>query len=253
MKLYKVIEKFHEKHQASEDSKQQAALRGTLLEVSATAGSERKSETQSQSESVAADRGARLKKTAATKLPSLKARDLMPSYKMVDVTNFLRQFLAMDTEFNGTLDVREWVEFFTSLNSHVDQHYAKLMFYQLDTDGNGELSIDELLPVIFVKASKEQLDLIEEYMEYVISKQQLHINHSLTEHDLQCLFEYYDADMIGFVKVGVIRKIIMALQLPGIAHDEIMYSLKNIDADEMFSEMEFIRIFKQYLNIPGVA
>jgi hypothetical protein len=85
-------------------------------------------------------------------------------------------------------------------------------------------------------------------MECAIAKQKMHINHSLSDYDLQCLFEYYDVEMIGFVKVGIIRKKIISLQLPRIAHEEMMDSLKNIESDEMFSEKEFIRVFKRYLG-----
>ena len=125
------------------------------------------------------------------------------------------------------------------------------MFYQIDDNSDGVLSINELLPLIFTKASKDQLDLIEEYLERAIAKQKMYVSHSLTEYDLQCLFEHYDTEMIGFVKVGLIRKKVLSFQLPRIARDEIIDSLKNIDSDEMFSEKEFIRIFKRYFDASG--
>jgi Ca2+-binding EF-hand superfamily protein len=180
------------------------------------------------------------------RLPTLTARDLLPSYKMADVTNFLRIFHDIDTNYTGVLDASEWIMFFTTLNSQVDQHYAKLMFYQIDSNGDGVLSIHELLPVVFPKANRDKLNLIEEYMDHAIESQKLHMSHSLKLTDLQCLFEHYDTTMIGFIKVGFIRQQITALQLPRIAHDEIMFSLKNIENDEMYSEQEFIRIFKPY-------
>jgi Ca2+-binding EF-hand superfamily protein len=120
------------------------------------------------------------------------------------------------------------------------------MFYQIDSNGDGVLSIHELLPVVFPKANRDKLNLIEEYMDHAIESQKLHMSHSLKLTDLQCLFEHYDTTMIGFIKVGFIRQQITALQLPRIAHDEIMFSLKNIENDEMYSEQEFIRIFKPY-------
>ena len=178
----------------------------------------------------------------------LRAKHLMPSYKMVDVTNFLRIFCSIDKSFTGVLNISEWVKFFTAINSHVDERYAQSIFYEIDNNGDGVLSINELLPLIFTKANKEQLILIEEYLEHEISQQKNHINHSLTEHDLECLFEYYDVEMVGFVKVGNIRKRILEMELPKMAVEDIMLTLKNIDANEMFSEKEFVRIFKRYLN-----
>ena len=70
-------------------------------------------------------------------------------------------FSAVDVDFSGDLDVNEWIQLFTSLDSSISPHQARMIFMQINKSGDGYLTSKDLVPIIFNRANKDQLSLIQ--------------------------------------------------------------------------------------------
>jgi hypothetical protein len=67
------------------------------------------------------------------------AKDLLPSYTIADVRNFLETFQRVDVDLSGTLDVNEWVEFLSGDNNkNISKHQARLLFNNVDMSSQGK-------------------------------------------------------------------------------------------------------------------
>ncbi len=182
---------------------------------------------------------------------NLKTRDLLPHYKIGDLRNFLEIFQKVDDDYSGDLDIEEWSNFFAAFNKAVTQHQARLLFSKIDQDGDGFLSVRDLIPVIFSKANKEQGFLIEMYLKCELSKRKVIGKEYVVAEDLETIFEYYDSDLIGFVAVHKIKEKIRSFQLPDAAHIAIFNMFKEYEDDEMLNMSEFTRLFQPYINLAG--
>ncbi|CAE7525748.1 unnamed protein product, partial [Symbiodinium microadriaticum] len=163
----------------------------------------------------------------------LTTRILLPFYKMSDVKHFLDIFQKVDEDYSGDLDPDEWCKFFTSLNKTVTEQQARAIFNRVDVHGDGFLSIRDLIPVVFSKASKEVRSVIVTYVEAEVSKRKIVGKDFLKESDLQLLFQHYDENVVGFVPVSLLRDKVRAMQLPEVASYEVLASMKEMEDDEM--------------------
>ena len=57
----------------------------------------------------------------------------------------------------------EWVNLFGKLDKNVSAQEARLIFMQIDRNGSGAVSLAELVPVVFSKASRQQIKMITHY------------------------------------------------------------------------------------------
>jgi Ca2+-binding EF-hand superfamily protein len=48
----------------------------------------------------------------------------------------------------------EWVHLFEKLNKNVSAQDARLIFMQIDKNGSGSVSLSELIPIVFSKATR---------------------------------------------------------------------------------------------------
>jgi len=175
----------------------------------------------------------------------LTTRMLLPYYKLENVKQFMDIFSSVDQDFSGDLDVNEWVNLFIKMDSGQSAHNARMIFLQLDRSGDGYLSMKELVPIVFNKASKQQKKLILRYADSEILKKR-NDEHALTPAEVTLLFECYDVDSTGFVTVSLIRDRIRAMSLPEYAHFGFMDQISYLEEDEMLNEHEFSRVFKRY-------
>lgn len=100
----------------------------------------------------------------------------------------------------------------------------------MDKNDDGDLSISELLPLVFSKATKEQLRSILYYCqrEIVCKKEVLKGRKILESEDLDELFNFYDSDLVGFVAVSTIRDRVKGFDLPRQAEEFILRSIEGI-------------------------
>ena len=154
-------------------------------------------------------------------------------------------FAAVDSDFSGDLDINEWVKLFTSMDQSISPHQARMIFMQLDKSGDGVLTSKDLIPIIFNKASREQLQLILSYVQSEII-QKRNDEHCLKPAEVAQLFECYDSEAVGFVHVSAIRDRIRSFLLPETAHFGFMESISKLEEDEMLNEQEFTRVLKPY-------
>jgi Ca2+-binding EF-hand superfamily protein len=129
----------------------------------------------------------------------------------------------------------------------VTQQQARGIFNRVDVNGEGCLSIEDLIPVVFGKASKEVQKMIVTYIEAEVSKRKIVGKDFLKEIDLENLFEHYDENVVGFIPVALLRDKVKSMQLPEAANYEVLLSMKEMEDDEMVNKGEFVRIFRLYL------
>jgi WD40 repeat protein/Ca2+-binding EF-hand superfamily protein len=181
---------------------------------------------------------------------NLTSRDLLPFYQIMDLKNFLEIFHAVDDDFSGDLNVEEWLVFFAAFNKSMTTHQARVMFTKLDDDGDGFLSLRDLIPVIFSRASKEQMTLISKYLEAeVCTKKEVTKMEYIQKDELETMFTYYDVDLIGFVEVKKIKDKIRSFQMPDQAHLAIFAMFMGYEDDEMVGLPEFLKLFHPYMQV----
>ncbi len=133
------------------------------------------------------------------------------------------------------------------MNDSVTEQEARMIFLQIDKDNDGYLSMRELIPVVFNKASREQQRLIIQYAEMELTKKvdQDSIP-KVSNTDLEFLFEAYDSENVGFVDVTVIKERIRRMRMPEQAVFFFMEMISDLSDDEMVNLTEFKRIFKPF-------
>ena len=176
----------------------------------------------------------------------LTTRMLLPYYKLENIKQFMDIFSSVDQDFSGDLDINEWVNLFIKMDAGQSAHNARMIFLQLDKSGDGYLSMKELIPIVFNKASKQQKKLIQRYADSEIIKKR-NDDYALTPAEISQLFECYDVDSTGFVTVSLIRDRIRAMSLPETAHFGFMDQITYLEEDEMLNESEFTRVFRRYV------
>jgi len=179
----------------------------------------------------------------------LTNRMLLPHYKLADLKNFLHIFQSVDEDYSGDLDVDEWIKFFNAMNKSFSPQQARMMFNKIDQNGDGFLSVSDLVPVIFNNATPDQRVLILKFLELELSKRKIVGNDFTTDEELEMLFEHYDSNYVGFIKISVIREKVKGYCLPDAAHVAVMSLLNDHDEDEMVNFSEFRRLFQNYLAI----
>lgn len=190
------------------------------------------------------------KDTANPKSKVLSTRALLPHYKLSDVTDFLNVFFRVDVDFSGNLDIDEWIEFFTAFNKSMSTQSARQLFSHIDTNRDGLLSLHELVPVIFPEATPNQQGMIARYIEDEVSRYMSNFNKQrIYKEDLSILFDAYDADNIGYIKVQLLRTKLSKFQLPIAAQLAFNEKLKKMEDDDMLNLPEFTRMFISYLAI----
>jgi Ca2+-binding EF-hand superfamily protein len=178
----------------------------------------------------------------------LSTRILLPYYKMADVKHFLDAFQKVDEDYSGDLNIDEWCNFLMSLGGKsLDIQQARTIFYGIDMQGDGVVSVKDLIPVVFGKATSNQQKLITKYLELEISRRKAIGKDILTEHDLRKLFEYYDEDVLGFIPADAVRERIKALSISEQAMYAVLSSFAEMDADEMMNPSDFIKTFHLYV------
>lgn len=183
------------------------------------------------------------------KKPVLTTRMLLPYYKLEAVHQFMDIFAKVDENFSGDLDVNEWIRLFTSLNESVPVLEARMIFMKIDKDSDGFLTMRELIPVVFNKATQEQKRNIIAYAEMELTKKiETESVPKVTAADLDFLFEAYDTENIGFVDVALIKERVRTLYLSEQALFHFMDSISDLADDEMVSSVEFKRLFRLYMS-----
>lgn len=103
--------------------------------------------------------------------PMPTPKDLLPSYTLQDVKNFLDTFQRVDEDLSGTLDVNEWVEFLSGDKTNgLSKNQARKLFNNVDMTSQGVLSVKDLVPIVFEKGDKPLQEIISNYLEDQIAK-----------------------------------------------------------------------------------
>jgi hypothetical protein len=181
---------------------------------------------------------------------TLTTRQLLPYYRLESVHQFMDIFARVDENFSGDLDVNEWIRLFTSLNESIPVQEARMIFMKIDKDNDGFLTIRELIPVVFNKATKDQLRLIIQYAELELTKKiEIDNNPKVSTSDLEFLFEAYDVENVGFVDGALIKERIRNMRL---SENALFFVLEIIGPeladDEMVNLTEFKRLFKPFCH-----
>ena len=117
-------------------------------------------------------------------------------------------YISIDDNFSGDLDVLEWIRFFATIHKNVSELEARKIFYRIDTDNDGLVELSEFLPIVFSKANKQQLALIQKECEGFYTSVGRHVR-LLRLAEMEKLFDCYDADHLGYVYVYVLTIIVV--------------------------------------------
>ena len=79
-----------------------------------------------------------------------------PHYTVPDVIHFCENFVYVDIDMSGELDMDEWETFLSRSNQELSSNDAKLLFMHIDVNRDGTISIGELTPVVFSLATRKQ-------------------------------------------------------------------------------------------------
>jgi Ca2+-binding EF-hand superfamily protein len=123
-------------------------------------------------------------------------------YGIAEVRAVNQLFSAIDDDHSGEIDFDEFMSSSWAQSGHVAEN-AESIFYSLDVDGSGTLTKDELLPVIFPKASRDVLALMFKYLTGGFNKVKARPK-NLTEAqmgELRLLFQMYDTTGNGKLTV----------------------------------------------------
>lgn len=180
----------------------------------------------------------------------IRTRDLLPSYTVQDVHNFIALINKVDADFSGSIDIHEWITLFTSMGSSLHAHQAVSMFDGAETKSGGKLYLSDLVPMLFPKANKHQKQLIIDYAEAEIfaAKSMTMMTTAnkepLTTYDMERLFECYDTKCVGFIPLRLIRERLNQLSLPVNVLVEVTQDLYS---DDYVSVVEFLKIFRLFI------
>ena len=120
---------------------------------------------------------------------------------------------------------------------------------RFDENMSGSLSLGELIPVVFSRASKAQAKLIERYAGALLIRDHAMEEPTFSVAEAEQLFDAYDPETVNFVTVGLIRdRVRLSYKLPETIQYQFLLPIELIADDEMFSRMEFARFLKQYLT-----
>ena len=184
------------------------------------------------------------------KIVTLTTRALLPFYKVDDVKRFCDIFAEADQDFQGDLNMDEWIKFFTRIDNKVSIQEARLVFMKVDENGSGSISLSELIPVVFSKASKAQVRLIEDYAGSMLIKERISETPIFTVSEVEQLFDAYDEENINFVLVDMIRdRAKNHYHLPEAVQYSFLKPIEAYEDDEMFNRVEFFRFLKPYISV----
>lgn len=189
-------------------------------------------------------------KAAETK--PITTRDLLPYYRADDFKNFFNVYLCVDEEFRGELNIKQWVHFFSKMKKTVSKKTAYLLFTDIDKDADGKLTVQDLVEFIFSKADARQLELMKSNIMKVIRKNQAVGVSGITKAEVNQIFEYYDEDFVGYVKLRNLKDRLKSFNLPAAANVSIYANFEDLYDDDMISSTEFVRLFKPYLIIDHI-
>ena len=171
---------------------------------------------------------------------------LLPYYKADDVRYFMDIFTKVDEDFSGDLDMNEWLKLFSTLSSTVPVQEARSIFMKFKNE-DGFLSVVELVPVVFNRATKEQHKLIVKFCQAEIMKSSNELT-TLSFNDIDSFFETLDNDNLGFISVSTIREKVRSFNLHDSCTTDFLNTFKDIEDDEMVNHREFGRMFKIYVS-----
>lgn len=176
------------------------------------------------------------------------SRQLLPYYTLENVHHFMDIFAKFDMDFNGELNRQEWVKLFTHLNKNVSTEEIQILFLNISRESEG-VTLNDLIPIIFKNASKEQLKLICKYSSDEFSSFRDDTSSSgqtqLTTREIEQLFEYYDVKSKGFITLGTIKDRIKGLlaNQEQVAKD-FLNSISTKDDEQLLGPIDFHKMFK---------
>jgi len=116
-----------------------------------------------------------------------------------------------------------------------------------DTDNDGLLSLRDLIPINFEKATKDQQRNILQYVDSKINKKRKNVDQDcISASEMEQLFCCYDHSGLGFIAIGLIRDRLKTFNLPEAAEKLAMDLFKDIEDDEMVNQSEFLRLLSTY-------
>lgn len=79
-----------------------------------------------------------------------------PHYTANDIVEFRNSFNYVDVDLSGTINMEEWFMFMGQMNQRLSETESQLLFIHIDKDGDGSISMRELIAIVFQRCTQEQ-------------------------------------------------------------------------------------------------
>ena len=86
------------------------------------------------------------------------------SSTQADVESFRDSFNFVDVDLSGMINMEEWFLFLGRMNQKLSPIESQLLFLHIDKDRDGEITMRELLAIVFQKATAKQLNTMHRHL-----------------------------------------------------------------------------------------
>jgi WD40 repeat protein len=175
-------------------------------------------------------------------------------YQKQEVMEVIHSFQKLDEDVTGTIDVNEFLRLpqFEGMDKGSIDH----LFRTIDKDGGGSVNMEELLGVMFPKATESDLQLMLEMAhaeQYTRKKEQkASVLTSTQRIEIETIFDMYDTDNSNSVSLVELLEA-LGRKLQGIlSAQEIsdIFATADKDGNEDLDRDEFVKLYEEYFLVP---
>jgi len=185
----------------------------------------------------------------ATKWSQLRSGAFGPNYSLDEIKHFYTCFAYVDKDMSGEIDVDEWQEFLASMDQMMSATDSRRLFMHIDSNHNGAVSLDEIVKVVFNRASHEQHRIMVNVMEHSNNSKKMQQTKKLefSRADLRALFNIYDEAGDKKLPVGKLAAAFIVLGLNQQTVGQIFDAAGITEGDYLDTE-EFVDLFHNHLK-----
>lgn len=154
---------------------------------------------------------------AAVDIETLRPGAFGPCYTRADVVDFIAAFRYVDSDGSGDLDADEWFAFTKRMSPTISRTESQQYFLVVDANGDGRVAYDELVPILFNRASAAQHRLVQGAMRFealkAMAREKKEEDPVYTVEELQHLFDEVDDARDGIITKDQVLKILQNMYI----------------------------------------
>ena len=174
-------------------------------------------------------------------------------YQKQEVMEVINSFKKLDDDLTGEIDISEFLQLpqFEGMDKATVDH----LFRTIDSDGGGSVTQEELLRVMFPRASESDLKLMEELAhveQFATVKETKNVLSREQRDDIEKIFDMYDTDNSNSVSLVELLDA-LGQKLQGIlSAQEIsdIFDSADMDGNRDLDRDEFVQLYQDYFLMP---